>query len=337
VDQLAMNKTSCLGECGLQRVHLLAAIASLLCMAALATGKVYGQTYPSKPVRFVTSEPGGGADTAARIIGRGISASLGQMVVVENRPPIIIPGETVAKSLPDGYTLLLFGGTHWLQPLLRENVPYDPIRDFAPVTLVSSSPNIMVVHPSMPVKSVKDLIALAKARPGQINYASGGMGSSNHLAAELFKAMADINVVQINYRGTGAGVNAVIAGEVQLMIANAPSVSAHIRSGRLRALAVASAQPSVLAPGLPTVTASGLPGFESVSTLGIFAPAKTPAAIINRLNQELVKFLQSPEAKERFLSIGAETVGSSPEQLETTVKAEMSRMGKVIRDANIRE
>ena len=182
---------------------------------------VCAQTYPAKPIRFVTSTPGGGADTAARIIGRGISGALGQQIVVDNRPPIIVPGDIVAKAPPDGYTLLIFGGTHWLQPFFRDDVPYDPIRDFAPITLATVTPGVLVVHPALPVRTVRDLIALARSRPGEINYATGGRGSSEHLAGELFKSMAGVNLVQINYKGAGAAVVALAAGEVQVMFPNA--------------------------------------------------------------------------------------------------------------------
>jgi tripartite-type tricarboxylate transporter receptor subunit TctC len=210
------------------------------------------------------------------------------------------------------------------------------VRDFSPITLVVTSPTVLVVHPALPVKSTKELIALVKARPGELNYAMGSAGSANHLAAELFKSMAGVDMLGIGYRGNGPAVNALISGQVQLMFATASSVMPLVKSGRLRALAVASSQTSALVPELPTVAASGLPGYESISTTGFFAPAKTPASIISRLNRDSVRYLQTAEARERFLAVGAETVGSSPEELAAKVKSEMTRMGKVIRDAGIR-
>jgi tripartite-type tricarboxylate transporter receptor subunit TctC len=242
----------------------------------------------------------------------------------------------VAKAQPDGYTVLLHGSGLWLLPFMREDVPWDSLRDFSPITLAISSSNLVVVNPSLPINSIKDLIAVAKARPGQLNDAGGQTGASTHLAAELFKAMAGVDIVRVPYKGVGPALNALIAGEVQLSFTNPGAATPHVKSGRLRALAVTSAQPSALLPGLPTVAASGLPGYEAVSIFGLFAPARTPAAIINRLNQESVRFLNLAQTREKFLNSGVETVGSSPEQLAATVKSEMARMGKVIRDRGIR-
>ena len=304
----------------------------MLVVAATAAA----QTYPERPVRIVTAEAGGSQDVAARIMAVGLTAALGQQVIVDNRASGVIPGETVARAKPDGHTLLIYAGTFWLQPFVRKSVPYDPVRDFAPITLVVTSPTVLVVHPALPVKSVKDLIALAKTRPSELNYAMGSAGSANHLAAELFKSMAAVDMLGIGYRGNGPAVNALIAGQVQLMFATASSVMPLVKSGRLRAVAVASEKPSTLVPELPTVAAAGLPGYESISTTGFFAPAATSAAIIGRLNRESVRYLQTAEARQRFLAVGAETVGSTPEELAAKVKSEMARMGKVIRDAGIR-
>jgi tripartite-type tricarboxylate transporter receptor subunit TctC len=219
---------------------------------------------------------------------------------------------------------------------MRDGVPWDPIKDFAPITLAITSPNLLVVHPSMPVNTVKDLIALAKRRPGELNDAGGQTGSSTHLAAELFKAMADVNIVRVPYKGVGPALNALIGGEAQLSFTNPGAAAPHVKAKRLRAVAVTSAQPSALLPGLTTVAASGLPGYEAVSIFGMFAPAKTPTAIIDRLYQEMARALAAPDVKEKFLASGVETVGSSPDQLANAIKAEMSRMGKVIKDRNIR-
>jgi len=312
---------------------------------AVCPGLVYGQpastgsgpAFPVKAIRLVTSQPGGGADFVARLIAQGTAPALGQPVVVDNRATGVIPGQLVARAQPDGYTLLVFGGTFWLQPLLQKNVPYDPVKDFAPITLAHSSPTVLVVHPSLPVKNVKEIIALAKSKPGMLNYSSGGAGSSAQLATELFKSMTGVNMVQINYKGTGPAVNGLLSGEAQLMFSNAAASAPHIKSGRMKALAVASLQPSELFPGLPTIAASGAPGFTSGSTIGVFAPAGTPAAIINRLHQEIVRVLRTDDVKKKFFDSGAETVGSTPQELGDFMKAEIARMGKVIRDAGISE
>jgi tripartite-type tricarboxylate transporter receptor subunit TctC len=316
---------------------LFAVLALLFAATATSFSPIaYAQTYPARPIRIVTSETGGGADFQARLIAQGISASLGQQVIVDNRPGGVIPGDTVAKAAADGYTILYNGSAHWLLPFLRSNVPYDPVRDFTPIALAVRAPNVLVVHPSLPVKSVTDLIALAKARPGELNYGAGAPGSTSHLAPELFKAMAHVEIVRIPYKGTGPALNDLLGGQIQLMFPNAASVMPHMRTGRLRALAVSSTSPSPLAPGLPTVAASGLPGYESVSILGFFAPAKTPAAIVQRLNQEIVRYLHTGDAKERFLKGGVEATGSSPEELADTVRSEMARLGKLIQDVGIR-
>lgn len=310
---------------------LTVAAASLLAGADNACA----QGYPNKPIRIVTSGIGGGADFASRLIAQGLAASLGQQVIVDNRASGAAPGEVVAKSPPDGYTMLLFGATVWLLPFMRNNVPYDPVRDFTPITLAVTAPNILVVHPSLPVRSVKDLMAFAKARPGQLNYSISGSGSSNHLAGELFKAMAGVDILCIPYKGPALALNDLISGQVQLSFATG-SVMAQVKAGRLRALAVASAQPSALAPGLPTVAGSGLPGFEAVTMTGLFAPAGTPAAVINRLNEEILRVINRTESKERFFNTGLEVVGTSPQEFGAAIKADMARMGKVIRDVGIR-
>lgn len=300
----------------------------------LANG-VPAQSYPAKPIRIVTPGSGGGADFAARLIAPALIASLGQQVIVDNRPSAIIPGEIVSKAPPDGYTLLIYGPPFWVGPLF-EKTPYDPVRDFQSITAAIRQPNILVVHPSLPVKSVNDLIALAKARPGALNYASIATGSSSHLAGELFKSMAGVSLVRVNYKGSGAALVALLAGEVELSFANAVSVAGAVRSGRLRALAVTTAQPTPLAPGLPTVAASGLPGYESASMIAVFAPAATPAAIIDRLNREIVTALNRADIRKKFFNAGSEVIGSSPEALTAAIKSEIARLGKVIKAAGIK-
>jgi tripartite-type tricarboxylate transporter receptor subunit TctC len=315
-----------------------AAAAILVSTQMCASPVLFAQSYPNKPVRIITQEAGGGLDFTARLIAQNAAGFLGQPVFVDNRGGGggVIAIESVAKAAPDGYTTLLYGSTMWLLPFMRDNVPWDPIRDFLPVTLTNRQPNVLVIHPSMPVRSVKQLITLAKARPGDLNYGSAGPGSQISIAAELFKSMAQVNIVHIPFKGSAPAIQAILSGEVHLMFTVAPSAAPHVRSGRLKPLAVSSAEPSALFPDLPTVAAGGLPGYEAVSLLGLFAPAKTPAAIINRLNQDIVRAMAGTDIKQKFFNAGSVVVGSSPDELATLVKSEMNRIGKVIVDAKIR-
>ena len=317
-------------------MRILHAVSGVVLMTAVVAGptNVHAQDFPVKPVRIVTAPPGGSTDLLSRLIGQAIAGPLGQQVIIDNRPVILL-GESVAKAAPDGYTLVLVADTHWLYPLMRK-MPYDPVKDFEPVSTVATQPNVLVVHPSLPVRSVKELIALAKARPGQLNYATGATGSMTHIAAELFKSMAGVDIVNIPFGGSGPAVVAIISGELQLLFFVTGSAAPHLRSGRLRGLAVATPRPTPLAPGLPTMSESGLPGFEIVSKNAVFAPARTPAAAIRRLNQEMVRAVNSQEVKDRLFAASIEGLGSTPEQLAATVAAEMTRLGKVIKDSNIR-
>jgi tripartite-type tricarboxylate transporter receptor subunit TctC len=301
----------------------------------MGAGVAAGQTYPVRPIRVVTAPAGAGNDFVARLIAQGLSGGLGQQLVVDNRPAGII-SELVAKAPADGYTLLAIGSVMWLTPFLQDNVPYDPVKDFAPISLTARSVNILVVHPSVAATSVRELIALAKSKPGQLNYATGATGASNHLAGELFKTMAGVNIVRIPYKGAGPAVNDLVSGQVQMMFPTTAAGLPHVRVGRLRALGVTSLQPSVLAPGLPTVADSGLPGYESVVMYAMFAPARTPAPIVKRLHAELVRLRGSAEATERFFGAGVEVVASSPAELATAMASEMARMGKLIKDARLR-
>lgn len=297
----------------------------------------FSQAYPSRTVRIFTSQAGGGSDLVARVVAQGLTANLGQSFVVENRGGGVIAGEAVAKAAPDGHTLLLYGNTFWLLPLMRSKMPYDPHKDFLPITNAATTPTVLVVHPSLPVNSVADVIKLAKARPGVLDYASAAIGTTNHLAAELLKYMAGINMVRIGFKGHPSAFNAVLGGEAHLMFAIVGPAMEHTKAGKLKALAVTSATPTPLAPGLPTMAASGLPGFEVVFVAGIFAPAGTPAAIVNRLHGEIVHVLERPEYKARLLNVALETVGSTPAELAATIKAEINVMGKVIKAAGIRD
>ena len=299
-------------------------------------GTVSAQTYPSKPIRLVTASSGfGGNNYTGRQMAQAITDSWGQPMVVENRPTIVAI-ETAAKAPPDGYTLLLAGSTTWILPLMQKNPLWDPIKDFSPITSTTSQPNVLVVYPPLPVNSVKDLIALAKAKPGTLNYGSSLVGSTSHLAAELFKSMAGVNIVGINYKGNEAPTLALISGAVQMTLGSAGTVGPHVKSGKLKALAVTTLKPSALFPGLPTVAAT-LPGYEAQSMNALFAPARTPAIIVTRLNQEIVRFFNRPDIKERFLSDeGTEAVPSTPQELTASIKSEMSRLSKVIKDTGIK-
>lgn len=300
----------------------------------LAGGIVSGQNYPSKPIRIVTSPPGGGNDFATRLLAQGLQGPLGQPVIVENRAGGVIIVETVTRAAPDGYTLLLYTNGLWVLPLFQK-VPYDAVKDLSPIALVGETPNILVVHPSLPATSVKELIALARAKPGQLNYAGTDPAGSGILSAELFKAMTGVNIVGIRYKGTGQANIALLSGEVQLVFSSGPSVAPFLQSGKLRALAVTSARPSALAPGLPTV-ASTLPGFELGQIYGVYAPARTPVAIVGQLHREIVAVLNKAEMKAKMLDAGIEVVAGSPEQLAAAISSEVIRMDKVIKEAGLR-
>ena len=297
-----------------------------------STGVICAQDYPSKPIRIFTGSVGGGSDIAARQIAQGITGPLGQPIIIENRASIVA-SEAVAKASPDGYTVLLGGSGVWLTPVWQKT-NYDAVGDFAPITAISREINMVAVHPSVPAKSVKDLIALAKARPGELNYAAS-LGSGR-LATELLRSMAGVNLLYVPYKGALPSINALISGEVHLTINELGLMAPHVQSGRLRALAVTSATPSALAPGVPTVAASGLPGYEWVGTTHFMAPAKTNAAIVGRLNQEIVRYLSRADVKDRFLSAGTEIVATSPDELATIIKSEMAKTAKLIKDAGIR-
>ncbi len=311
-------------------------IAGLLSwvMVAYSRGPAFGQNYPTKPVRIVASGIGGSGDFVARLIAPAMAANMGQQVIVDNRASGVIPGQVVAEARPDGYTLLIAGAALWLGPFMRKT-PYDPIKDFLPVTITNMQPNVLVVNPSISVNSVKDLISSAKARPAELNYATTGAGSSSHLAAELFNAMAGVKIVRVNYKSTATMMGDLMGNQVQLNFGVAGAVTPQVKSGRLKALAVTSIAPSPLFPELPTVAAT-VPGYEAVAILGIFVPARTSDALIDRLNREIVRVIQQPETRETLLGAGIEPVGSLPRELAARVKSEMSRFGKVITDAGIR-
>ena len=292
-------------------------------------------TYPTRPIRVVTAPAGAGNDFMARVISQALSANLGQQLVVDNRPAGII-GEIVAKAPPDGYTLLAVGSVLWLTPFLQDTVGYDPVKDFAPIAVTARAVNILVVHPSIGTTSVKELLAFIRSKPGQLNCASGATGSSNHLAAELFRSMSGVDFVRIPYKGSGPALNDLLSGQVQMMFPTSAAGLPHVKSGRLRALAVTSLKPSTLAPGLPTVSESGVPGYESVVMYALFAPAKTPANIVNKLQSELAQSLKSPASVEKLAAAGVEPVASTPRELAEAMNYEMTRLGKIIKEARLR-
>ena len=311
--------------------------AVAFCLVAVFAGAAGGQSYPTKPIRMVAAEAGGGGDFAARLIAHELSARFGQQVIVDNRGAAagLIAGQTVARAPSDGYTLLFYSGLIWTLPLLKE-VPYDPAKELAPVTLALTTANILVASPSVAAKSVQELIALARAKPGALNYASSGSGGTPHLAAELFKSMAGVNIVHVPYKGQAAALNDLLSGLVQVMFPNAASVAPHVKSGRLRALAITTLKPSAHYPGLPTVAASGLPGYESVVMFGMWVPAQVPAPLITRLNRETVAVVNKADVKEKFFNVGVDTVGTTPEQFTAMIKADIIKMDKLIKSAGIR-
>ena len=316
-------------------------IARLACtaLAAAASGAAFAQAgYPSKPVRMVVpSSAGGGTDIVARIIAPELSKRLSQQVVIDNRPGAgtMIGIEVAAKSPADGYTLLMGLSTLAINSALYKKVPYDPQRDFAPITQAVSSASIIVVHPSVPVHSVKALIVFARARQGQLNYASAGTGTYPHMTMELFLSMAKLKMVHIPYKGTGPAMIDMVAGQVATMAATILTGMPQIRAGRLRPLGITSAARSPIVPDIPTVAEAGLPGFESVQWYGVLAPARTPKDIITRLHDEVTRVLQQPEIKERLAGDGADLVGSTPEEFTRYIQSELTKWAKVARDAGI--
>jgi tripartite-type tricarboxylate transporter receptor subunit TctC len=319
-------------------------IAALVVVAT----SVSAQPYPSKPIRLVVPFPAAGTtDILARDVGQRLTETLGQPVVIDNRPGAAgnVGSDVVAKSAPDGYTLLMCTvSSHAINPGLYSKLPYDHIKDFAPVILVARVPNVLEVNPGVPVYTVADLIKLAKEKPGEINFASSGSGTSIHLSGELFKTMTGVNMVHVPYKGSAPAITDLIGGQVQVMFDNLPSSLQQIKAGKLRAIAVTSAQRSPALPDLPTIAESGLPGFEATSWFGVLAPAGTPPAIINRLNAEINKWLQSPDGKEKLLAQGAlieprgesVTAGGSPEQFAAFIRSETDKWAKVIKASGAR-
>ena len=296
------------------------------------------QGYPAKAIRIVVPlAPGGGVDITSRTIGQKMSEGLKQPVIIENRPggATVIGTELVAKSPPDGYTLVMASSSHAIHGILYK-LPFDPIKDFAAVSLVATAPLVLVVHPSVPAKTVKELVAIAKKNPGRLNFGSSGNTSVLHLAGEMFNAMAGVKTAHIPYKGTGPALTDLIAGQIEMMFSTPVATLPHVRSGRLRALAMTGAKRSQAAPELPTVAEAALPGFGAEAWYALLAPAGTPAAVIARLNAEAVKAVQLPDVRTRLGGEGAELVGATPEQTMQFIQAEIARWAKVIKAAGIR-
>ena len=300
---------------------------------------VAAQNYPTRAVRLVVpSSPGGGTDISARILAPQLTQFLGQQVVVENRPGAgtMIGGEAVARAAPDGYTLLMGISTLAINPAMYRKVPYDALKDLAPISQAVSLSNVLVVHPSLPAKSVKEFVALVKPRPGQINFASAGVGTSPHLSMELFLVMTGLKMLHVPYKGSGPGVTDLIAGHVPAMMPNMLSAQPHIKSGRLRALGVTGSKRAPGADDIPTIAEAGVPGYEAVQWYGVLAPAGTPRDIISKLHTGVVRALQNPEVRQRLLNDGAEPIGSSPEEFAAYLRSETAKWAKVTQAAGIK-
>jgi tripartite-type tricarboxylate transporter receptor subunit TctC len=315
-------------------------LAWLVLAAALAPLAASAQTYPVKPIRFIVPfPPGGGNDTIARMLGQRITTSTGQQVIVDNRPGAggTIGAEAAARAVADGYTMFLAGvATHGINPNLRRKLPYDPVKDFDAVSLIASAPLLVVMHPSMPAKSVKDLIALARAKPGAINYASNGNGSSSHMAVELFSMMSGARMTHIPYKGLSAALTDLLSGEVQVMFSSAVAALPQVKAGRLRAIAMTGSKRAPAIPGIPTVAEAGVPGYETGSWYGVVVPSGTPRHAIDRLSQEIQAIVKSPEITSRFNDEAVIPVGSTPEAFDKHIRAELARWGKVIEAARIK-
>lgn len=317
------------------------AFASALAIAgSAAAGPLLAQDYPSKAIRMIVAyPPGGGTDTVGRLMAQSLAERLGQNVVVDNRGGATgnIGTELAAKSAPDGYTLLMGNvAPNAINVSLFDKLPFDPVKDFAPITLVAVTPNILVVHPSLPVKTVKDLIALAKSRPGALNYPSAGVGSSSHLAGALLDILAHTSMTHVPFKGGGPAMIATISGEVQLMFATMPAALPHVRTGKVRPVAVTTEKRSLAMPDLPTIAESGVKGYEAATWYGLLAPAATPRAVIDRVHGEAVKILAAPESRKRLTDLGFEPVGNTPAQFAAYIKSEIAKWGKVIRAGGIR-
>ena len=315
------------------------ALLLTIALALAAPTPAIAQDYPNRPIRFIVPyPPGGGTDVVARIMNEGLAAELGQPVIIDNRGGAAgnVGTDLAAKAAADGYNILFTLSSHTINPRLYDKLPFDVERDFVPVSLAAAIPQIVVANPSLPVNSVKELIAYAKANPGKLNYASAGTGSPGHMAGELFKLKAGVDMVHVPYKGGGPAVIDTIGGQVQLLFVSMPAAWQQVKAGRLKALAVTSAKRSVAAPDVPTIAESGLPDYAVESWFGALAPAKTPPAIVAKLNAAFSKVLESPQVKERLLAQGAEAAPSTSAEFDRLIKDELKKWEYVIRAANIK-
>ncbi|HEV8518071.1 MAG TPA: tripartite tricarboxylate transporter substrate binding protein [Burkholderiales bacterium] len=315
------------------------AIAAALAAAVLASSSGFAQSYPGKTIRVIVPyAAGGNTDFTARVIATKLSEVFGQQIAVENRPggATNIGSELVAKAPPDGYTLLMGGAANAINMTLFAKPPYDTLRDFTPVVWCVQGANVLAVHPSVPAKNLKELIALAKARPGLLNFASSGIGSSNQMGGELLKLMAKINIVHVPYKGNAPALTDAVGGHVEMLFVGVPALVPHLQSGRLRSIAIGSLKRFPAIPEVPTFDESGLPGFQSTNWFGLMAPAKTPREIVTRLNVEVGKIQAGSDVRERFINEGIEPIGGSPEQFGAFIRDEIAKYAKVVKAANLK-
>jgi len=319
--------------------HILRALTAAVCLAAHAFATAAAPPFPAKPVRIIVPfAPGGPTDIVARTVGQQLTLALGQPVVVDNRPGAggVVGADLAAKSAADGYTLLLCStGAMAINPGLLTSMPYDPVRDLAPITLVVTIPYLLLVNPAYPAQSVKELLALTRARPGQLNYGSAGTGTTSHLAMELFRSMAGIQVTHVPYKGSAPAATDLVGGQLQLLFDAPPSSLPFVRSGRLRALGISTLRRTPLLPDMPTIHEAGVPGYEVLTWSGICAPAGTPKAVVARLNEAIVQGVTSRETRDRFAAIGADVVANSSEEYRKFILAELAKWSRVIREAGV--
>ncbi len=325
----------------LRPVGLAAAITATGLVVSGLAAPAFGQpVWPAKSIRWIVPfPPGGGNDTVARAVGQRLAEAIGQQVVIDNRPGAggTIGADLAAHAPGDGYTLFLAGvASHGINPALGGKLPYDPVRDFTPVSLLATAPLLLVVHPSLPVKAVKDLVTLARTRPGSLNYASNGRGSSSHMAAELFSSLAQGRMEHVPYKGFAPALTDLLGGRVELMFSSVVAVLPHVSAGKLRAVATTGAVRSPVLATLPTIAEAGLPGYETASWYGVVTPAGTPAPIVDRLATELARIVRLPAMREQLLADGAVPVGSTPQAFGAHIKAELARWSKLVRDAKIK-
>ena len=317
-------------------IVLLLGVTSVMAQPA-STGS--GQAYPARPIRIIVPQsPGASTDITARLVAQGLNEAFRQPVIVDNRPGSsgIAGTELVARAAPDGYTLMVVASSFAINPALGRKMPFDSIRDFTTITQLSKFPNMLAAHPSAPVKTLQDVIALAKAKPGQLNYASAGVATGTHMTVELLKFMTGIELLHVPYKGGGPAMTAAMGGQTQLVVGTSVGLLPHVRAGRLRAIAITSAQRSAAAPEIPTFAESGAPGYEHEPWNGMFGPAGMPKPVLARVNAEVVRVLQSPDVKKVFERDGADIVGSTPEQFGIVLKAEIAKWTKVAKAAGIK-